>query len=264
LAASEDGSLFALTNGYGRAVSFDPKSETRTSLGETMSVYSLLPFEQKLCLCGYAGSMVWIYDPAQPWTAGKAGGTPKEKEAGGIHDPFEMFPIYWMCSAAEGRYILCSTKAVAAAGNPDVVPPRGRLFVYDTTTHEIVHQADDERLGPYPGFIVEALPGVVTGYTLAKDSAGIESGLLYGFDPAAAGAVEEARAPAPRHRLLGHQERPPCLHEGARWSFNRSSPQRGPDTARVPAAGRRPGSPCPPAGGGLRRTRPGSHRRAGR
>ncbi len=67
----EDGSLFALTNGHGRAVSFDPKSEERTSLGATMSVYSLLPFEQMLYLCGYAGSMVWIYDPAQPWTAGK-------------------------------------------------------------------------------------------------------------------------------------------------------------------------------------------------
>jgi hypothetical protein len=261
LAALEDGSLFALTNGYGRAVTFDPKSKIRTSLGETMSVYSLLPFEQKLYLCGYAGSMVWIYDPAQPWTAGKSLDAPpadpaakreakatretnpanvialkeftdvhmpwaaaagadgriyfggkvvrignggglgwwdtKKNEGGGIHDPFEIFPIYWMCSAADGRYILCSTKAVAAADNPDFVPPRGRLFVYDTTTHEIIHQVDDERLGQYPGFIAEALPGVVMGYTLTKDAGGVESGLLYGFDPAAGKVLWTKPVPRP-------------------------------------------------------------------
>ncbi|MCE9631260.1 MAG: hypothetical protein K8S94_11185 [Planctomycetia bacterium] len=261
LAALENGSLFALTNGYGRAVTFDPKSKKRTSLGETMSVYSLLPFERKLYLCGYSGSMVWIYDPAQPWTAGKSLDAPpvdpaatreekatrdtnpahvatlkeftdvhmpwaaaagadgriyfggkvvrignggglgwwdtKKNEGGGIHDPFEMFPIYWMCSAAEGRSILCSTKAVAAADNPDVVPPRGKLFVYDTTTQEIVHQVDDERLAPYPGFITEALPGLVMGYTVAKDAAGIESGLLYGFDPAAGKVLWTKPVPRP-------------------------------------------------------------------
>jgi hypothetical protein len=261
LAALEDGSLFALTNGYGRAVTFDPKSKKRTPLGATMSVYSLLPFEQKLYLCGYAGSMVWIYDPAQPWTAGKSLDAPpadptaqreakatretnpanvislkeftdvhmpfagavgadgriyfggkvvrignggglgwwdtKKKEGGGIHDPFEMFPIYWMCSAAEGRYILCSTKAAAAADNPDFVPPRGKLFVYDTTTHAFVHEVDDERLTPYPGFIAEATPGVVMGYTVAKNAAGTETGLLYGFDPAAGTVLWTKPVPRP-------------------------------------------------------------------
>ncbi len=72
-----------------------------------------------------------------------------QREAGGIHDPFEMYTVFFMCSAAAGRSILCSTKAVAAADNPDFVPPRGMLFVYDTTTHEFLREVDDERLGAF-------------------------------------------------------------------------------------------------------------------
>jgi hypothetical protein len=265
LVALSDGSLFAVAPGYGRAVTFHPATGKRTGLGETMSIYSMLPLGEKLYLCGYSGSMVWVYDPAQPWTAGKALDAPPadpaavrglkatresnpahvatlkeytdvhmpwgaaagadgrvyfggkvvrignggglgwwdiaKQEAGGIHEPFETFPVYWMCSAAEGRYILCSTKAAAAADDPDVVPPRGKLFVYDTTTHEFLHEVDDERLGQYPGFITEALPGLVMGYTPAKDAAGVETGLLYGFDPAA-GTVQWTK-PVPRPPATG-------------------------------------------------------------
>lgn len=261
LVALADGSLFAVAPGYGRAVTFHPATGKRTPLGETMSVYSMLPVGEKLYLGGYSGSMVWEYDPAQPWTAGKTVDAPPtdqaavrvqkatrdsnpahvaslkeftdvhmpfgaaagadgrvyfggkvvrignggglgwwdiaKQEAGGIHEPFEMFPIYWMCSAAEGRYILCSTKAAAAADNPDVVPPRGKLFVYDTTTHAFLHEVDDERLTPYPGFIAEAMPGVVMGYTVAKDAAGTETGLLYGFDPAAGTVLWTKPVPRP-------------------------------------------------------------------
>jgi len=244
MATLPDGSLFALSEGYGRAVTFDPKTQQRKVLGQTMSVYSLCSFEEKLYLCGYPGSQVWIYDPAKPWTAGKTPDAPpekqtdnlslaaqpdtnpahvttlkefmevhmpfaaaaggdgrvyfggkvvrignggglgwwdiREKKAGGFHKPFENYTIFWMCSAAKGRYILCSTKPVPGRNNPDYTPPRGRLFVYDTTKHEIIHQVDDARLSQFPGYITEALPGLVMGYAPAK-----EGGLLYGFDPAA-------------------------------------------------------------------------------
>jgi hypothetical protein len=74
--ALADGSLCAVAPGYRRAVTFQPATGKRTSLGETMSVHSMLPMGEKLYLCGYAGSMVWVYDPAQPWTAGKAADAP--------------------------------------------------------------------------------------------------------------------------------------------------------------------------------------------
>ncbi|MCG3147123.1 MAG: hypothetical protein PCFJNLEI_00560 [Verrucomicrobiae bacterium] len=244
IAPLPDGSLFAVTEGYGRAVRFNPQTGQRTTLGPTMSVYSVCPLAEKIYLCGYPSSQLWIYDPAKPWTVGQSPEAPperptgkrkvratattnpanggmlkeftdvhmpwataagadgrvyfggkvvrignggglgwwdtRENKAGGIHKPFDAYPIYWMCSAGNGRYIICSTKTAGAADNPDVKPLRGRLFVYDTTKQEIIHQVEDERIGQFPGYVTEAQPGVVMGYTAAS-----EGGLLYGFDPAA-------------------------------------------------------------------------------
>lgn len=247
LAPLSNGTLFALGTSYGQALVFDPKTNQRKVLGSTMSVYSLLPVEDKLYLCGYPGSQVWIYDPAKPWTVGMARATdtppdngdeavattnsnpayvaylkefanihmpwaaaegadgrvyfsgkvvrigdggglgwwdPKENKGGGFHKEFDNYPVFWMCSAAKGRYIVCSTKVAASPDNTTYIPPRGRLFVYDTTKHELIHQFEDERLG-MPGYITEALPGLVMGYAPVKDAAGNAAGLLYGFDPAA-------------------------------------------------------------------------------
>ena len=238
-----DGSLFALTEGYGRAVTYNPKTRQRTPLGSTMSVYSLMGYNDKLYLCGYPGSILWVYDPTKPWSAGQSLEMPPEtvtktlktatrdtnpahvtslkeftevhmpmamtiggdgciyvggkvvrignggglgwwdtrtNKAGGLHEPFDSYPIFWMCSAANGRYILCSTKTAPSKNNPDYTPPRGRLFVYDTTKKQIIHTFEDERLF-MPGYITEALPGLVMGYTGSED----KTGLLYGFDPAA-------------------------------------------------------------------------------
>ncbi|MCG3147121.1 MAG: hypothetical protein PCFJNLEI_00558 [Verrucomicrobiae bacterium] len=247
MANLSDGSLFALGESYGQALVFDPKTKQRKILGATMSVYSLLPVADKLYLCGYPSSQVWIYDPAKPWTVGAAmpadtppdngneaeataksnpakvavlkefadihmpwaaaegadgrvyfggkvvrigegGGLgwwdPRENKGGGFHKPFDNYPVFWMCSAANGRYILCSTKTAASPDNTDYIPPRGRIFVYDTTKHELIHQFEDERL-VMPGYITEAQPGLVMGYAPIKDAAGKYTGLLYGFDPAA-------------------------------------------------------------------------------
>jgi hypothetical protein len=245
-----DGTIFTLSEGYARAVTFNPRTGERKTLGPTMSVYSVVPFEEKLYLCGYPGSLVWIYDPKQPWTAGRTGDGPpptdatalnnksgavdattnpahvatlkdfnevhmpwasavgadgriyfggrvvrignggglgwwdvRKQEAGGFHEPFERDTIFWMCAADEGRYIVCSTKPVAGRDDPNSAPPRGHLFIYDTTTQKIVHTVDDERLEAFPGFIAEGTPGTVIGYAPRKNEA--DGGLLYGFDPAA-------------------------------------------------------------------------------
>jgi hypothetical protein len=255
MAGLPDGSILAIGEGYARSVRFDPRTNERTPLGQTMSTYSVVPFEQKVYLCGYPGSLVWVYDPARPWTAGQAGDGPpaddaaisttnnksnastrdtnpahvaklkdftdvhmpwasavgadgrvyfggkvvrignggglgwwdtRKQEAGGFYEPFERDTIHWMCAADAGRYIVCSTKPVAGRNDPDSKPRRGRIFVYDTTKREIVHTVDDERLEHFPGFITEAMPGLVMGYAPRKQEA--DGGLLYGFD-AAAGKV---------------------------------------------------------------------------
>jgi outer membrane protein assembly factor BamB len=244
MAALPDGSLFALTEGYGRAVRFNPRTGERATLGPTMSVCSLCVHEDRLYLCGYPSSQVWIYDPARPWTVGRSGDAPpqgdaedesaaadsrsnpakvaalmaftkvhmpfggavpaadgrvyfggkivrignggglgwwdvKEGKAGGFFEPFSAYQVFWMCSACDGRYILCSTKPVEDDAKPGFRPQRGRLFVYDTTAHQMLHQVDHDDLG-IPGYIIEAAPGRVLGY-----SADQKGGVLYGFDPAA-------------------------------------------------------------------------------
>ena len=262
MAVLPDDSIIAFSEGYARAVRYNLKTKKRTFLGQTMSVYSMVPFEDKLYMCGYPSSQVWIYDPSEPWTAGltiettpaagvegennksgaataatnpanvcmlkdfsdvhmpiaaAAGGDgriyfggkvvrignggglgwwdTKEKKAGGFHELFDTDTIFWMCSAADGRYIVCSTKPVPGRDNPDYVPPRGRLFVYDTQTQEIIHKADDERLDTFPGYITEAMPGLVMGYAPKKN--GVASGLLYGFDPAAGKVLWTKPVPQP-------------------------------------------------------------------
>jgi hypothetical protein len=253
----DDGRLLGLSEGYGRPVIFDPRTGARKPLGNTMSVYSMLAYEQKVYLCGYPGSQVWIYDPAQPWTAGQSLDSPPENltggpradatpatnpanmgqlkeftdvhmpwgtaagadgrvyfggkvvrignggglgwwdtrnhKAGGIHDPFDSYAIYWMCSADNGRYILCSTKPVGTPANPDVKPAIGRLFVYDTQSQQITQQVDDARLGSSPGFLADAGAGRVIGFTQGKDN----GGLLYGFDPAQGRVLWTKAVPKP-------------------------------------------------------------------
>lgn len=266
MAPLPDGSVLAVTEGYGRAVTFNPKTKERKILGATMSIYSMANVQDKVYLCGYPSAQVWIYDPAQPWTVsrsldappaersgnhgateksnpshvatlkdfadmhmpfgvaagadgrvyfggkviriGNGGGfgwwDPKEQKAGGLHEPFDTYTIFWMCSAAAGRYIICSTKPAADANNPDFTPGRGRLFVYDTEKREFTQKVDDERL-TIPGYITEALPGLVLGYAPAKDG-----GLLYGFDPAA-GKILWTK-PVPRSPVTG-------FSHIRRWSY---------------------------------------------
>jgi hypothetical protein len=129
----------------------------------------------------------------------------KEKKAGGFHDAFDTDSIFWMCSAADGRYIVCSTKPVPGRDNPDYVPPRGRLFVYDTQTQQIIHKADDERLDTFPGYITEATPGIVMGYAPLKN--GKAGGLLYGFDPAAGKVLWTKPVPQPPQTAMSYMRR---------------------------------------------------------
>jgi hypothetical protein len=244
MAVLPDNSIFAQTEGYGRAVRFNPATRERTVLGPTMSIYSLAMHEGKLYMCGYPSSQVWIYDPARPWTVGRpddappAGksndavqATPQSNPAnvarlmdynrvhmpwggavagadgrvyfggiiyrigqgggfgwwdpvantgGGFYEPFSAYQIFWMCSADNGRYIVISTKPVNDDRNPAYRPDRGRLFVYDTTTRKITQQVDGD-FWKVPGYVTEALPGLVMGYASTPDDQG---GVLYGFDPA--------------------------------------------------------------------------------
>ncbi|NQU20503.1 MAG: PQQ-like beta-propeller repeat protein [Candidatus Nealsonbacteria bacterium] len=113
------------------------------------------------------GGMGW-YDP----TTGKLGGIPLEDHR-----------IFWMISAADGRYIVLSSKCDG----------KGQLFVWDTQTHEFCHKVDPPQGATRAGPIVEAIPGLVLGHT--DDAEG--GPLLYGFDPASGKILWTKSVPSP-------------------------------------------------------------------
>jgi hypothetical protein len=95
-----------------------------------------------------------------------------DQQGGGINGPLLDYQVYWTCSASDGRYVLASTKPVDAE--------RGKLFIYDTQSEQFIHEIE-QSFWSIPGYIVEALPGLVMGYAPASDDQG---GVLYGLDVA--------------------------------------------------------------------------------
>ncbi len=97
--------------------------------------------------------------------------------------PLEDHRIFWMTGAADGRYIVLSSKCDG----------KGQLFVWDTQTHEFRHKVDPPRGATRPGPIVEAIPGLILGH--AGDAEG--GPLLYGFDPASGKILWTKSVPSP-------------------------------------------------------------------
>ncbi len=91
--------------------------------------------------------------------------------------------IFWMSSAADGRYIVLSSKCDG----------KGQLFVWDTQTHQFRHKVDPPRGATRAGPIVEAMPGLVLGHT--DDAEG--GPLLCGFDPASGKILWTKSVPSP-------------------------------------------------------------------
>ena len=122
---------------------------------------------------------------------------PKTETGGGWRKPLSAYPVYWMGSTDGGRYIVCSTKSVPDDDNPSFTPEKGRLFIFDCTRQELVHQTETPPAINHPGPLAEAFPGYMIGYgtaaggTAGGDSAGGGSagegkgGVLYGLDAAA-------------------------------------------------------------------------------
>jgi hypothetical protein len=272
--------LFATDSGYGQHVFYDLKTNQIKRVGGTVSPYSLGMLRDRLYVSGYPGSQIVEYDFTRPLglkqeapnpkrlgfpasdthvplggTVGGAdgrvynGGTTvgrrrvgggfgwydtQTRDLGGM--PLEDHRIFWMTSAADARYIVLSSKCSG----------QGRLFVWDTQTHEFRHKVDPPPGATQPGPIVEALPGLVIGHTNDADS----GPLLYGFDPESGKILWTKPVPSPpvtafslvRRQAYSFRRGP----EGHIWTFFDNTLVRiDPRDVHVEVVGRLPGGARP-------------------
>ena len=126
-----------------------------------------------------------VYFGGRWYRNGSGGGfgwwDPKEKKAGGIWKPFSNYQVLDITAAAEGRYIVVSTRRIRDAVLNKPTPEQGRLFVFDTRTHEIVRSLDPVEKAVGTGF-VEGVTGGPRVIGLTQDGANDDQSILYGVD----------------------------------------------------------------------------------
>lgn len=88
--------------------------------------------------------------------------------------------IFWLTSAAGGRYILLSSKA----------PEGSKIFGWDTQRREFIYDIPSPT-GNHAGPLDEALPGLVIGHAVDNDG-----GLLYGLEAATGKVLWRKNVPA--------------------------------------------------------------------
>ncbi|MFC1717756.1 hypothetical protein ACFL6S_29110 [Candidatus Poribacteria bacterium] len=126
---------------------------------------------------------------------------PETHEIGGMWEPFRDYPICWITTALEDRYVVISTR-------------NQKLFVYDVETarivREIVPVPDSEKAGP----VVEVAPGRLLGTTEDPEVKG--GGILYGIDAQTGEVLFRKKLP--------YTLQFPWTHGTAQWDY-----QKGPD-----------------------------------
>ena len=115
---------------------------------------------------GAAGGLAW-YDPATG-------------EAAGMWKPFSNYQITHMTTIHRGRTVVISTRRVSdpLLGKPK--PEQGRLFLLDTTKHELIGHADPVAKAKGAGPIAGVGDGHVIGWTENPEDE--KSSILYGYD----------------------------------------------------------------------------------
>ena len=117
-----------------------------------------------------AGADGKLYFGGRWYRNGEGGGLgwwdPKEQKAGGISQPFANYQINYICPAADGRYIVISTNCVRDQATNTDAPETARLFVFDTTTMQIVRHVEPVAKAMFAGAIADAGDGCVLGITL--------------------------------------------------------------------------------------------------
>ena len=182
IAPGPDGSLLLSTNPYGDVTKYLPAEARYETLGNPVNknVYDLLWHREKVWFCGYASSLIGVFEEKgakvlHSWAGSLGqkhcwhmvvgadkkiylgchaerefvGGAlawydPETKEAGGKRFPND--DCAGITTALDGQLIVYSSTAVADPMHPDATPPGASLYVYDTAKAEFT-----QRIIPLPG-----------------------------------------------------------------------------------------------------------------
>jgi len=110
-----------------------------------------------------------VYFGGRWYRNGEGGGLgwwdPKAEKGGGISQPFANYQINYICSAAQGRYIVISTNCVRDQATNTPAPETARLFVLDTMRMEIVRHIEPVPKAAFTGAIADAGDGCILGIT---------------------------------------------------------------------------------------------------
>jgi hypothetical protein len=149
-----------------------------------------------------------IYFGGQWIRSGSAGGLawydPKTEKAGGFWEPFSTYQITHMAAAADGRYIVISTKRVedTLLGKPK--PKQGRLFAFDTKDAKIVREFDPVMDAKGSGPIVAVGGTRVLGWTVNGEDT--QTSVLYGADVEAGTVAFRVVLPYPLPVSIGSNQ----------------------------------------------------------
>ena len=142
---------------------------------------------------------VWYRD-------GNGGGVawydPKTGQAGGIRDLFGNYQIHGMTTAADGKLVVMSTRAVEDPFRNVPKPAQAKLFVLDTATKKIVRDIEPIRGLESSGYIAGVGGTRVMG--MCVDPTDPEATLLYGADVATGQTCFVKKLPFPLEYRARH------------------------------------------------------------
>jgi hypothetical protein len=179
----------------------------------------------------------WIRNGA---AGGLAWWDPEQQKAGGLWKPFSNYQITHMTTAEKNRLLVISTRRVSDSllGKPK--PKQGRLFVYDTSTHEIVREIDPVADANGAGLVVGVGEPRVIGWT--ENPAESKTSILYGADAVTGEVAFRKTLPVRLPVRIGSNQQEPFDFrlgpDGMVWTFmGRTLVRIDPDDATVHPVG---------------------------
>jgi len=151
---------------------------------------------------------------------------PRTGEMGGFWRPLSGYRVYWLTAAAQGRYIVMSTRTGNDELNNNQKPPEAKIFVWDTLSQQIVREIVPVPRADRTGPLAEISGGGMQEVRLigiADDPETKGAGIIYGVDIRSGEVLFRKTVPYALTFPVGHQSSPISDYrlgpDGWIWTF---------------------------------------------